>query len=63
SNPAAAQAPRGALALDRYTLRLPDARAVAAAVARVERVGVKVVEGTDGPLVRDPSGNAFELVA
>ena len=56
-------APPGSATLRRATIVLPTAAERDAAIERVRAGGAVVEEGDDGTLVRDPSGNAFRLVA
>ena len=53
--------PAGAAALRHATIVLPDAAARDAAAARVVAAGGPVEETAEGPVVRDPSGNALLL--
>jgi catechol 2,3-dioxygenase len=56
-------APPGSATLRRATVVLPTAADRDAAIERVRAGGAPVEEGEEGTLVRDPSGNAFLLVA
>jgi catechol 2,3-dioxygenase len=56
-------APAGAATLRHATIVLPTAADRDAAVERARAGGAPVEDGEDGTLVRDPSGNAFVLVA
>jgi catechol 2,3-dioxygenase len=53
--------PPGTAALRHATVVLPDDAALAEVVSRVEAAGRPVEDHDDGPLVRDPSGNALVL--
>lgn len=53
--------PPGTAALGHATIVLPDAAERDRVVGRVERAGREVEESGEGPLVRDPSGNALVL--
>jgi catechol 2,3-dioxygenase len=53
--------PAGTAALRRATVVLPDSADRDAVVERLERHGHGVSRSADGPLVRDPSGNALLL--
>src|SRR5512139_3995255 len=55
--------PPGTAALRRVTLSLPDAAARDRVLDRAGRSGAPVGESAAGPIVRDPSGNAFLLLA
>ena len=55
--------PAGAAALRRFEIVLPDAAARDRLVERIAASGQAVEEHADGPLARDPSGNAFTLLA
>jgi len=57
----ATPAPPDAAALRHATLVLPDAAERDTLLARLETAGVPVQATPDGPLVRDPSGNALVL--
>ena len=52
----------GAAALRRYEIVLPDEAGRDALVERLEAAGHEIEEHADGPLVRDPSRNAFVLL-
>lgn len=52
----------GAAALRRYEIVLPDEAGRDALVERLETAGHEVEEHAEGPLVRDPSSNAFVLL-
>ncbi len=54
--------PAGAAALRRFEIVLPDAAARDHLVERIAAGGQAVEEHEDGPLARDPSGNAFTLL-
>ncbi len=54
--------PPGAAGLRRFTIVLPDEAARAQVIGRVRAAGIAIEEGEDGPLLRDPAGNALELV-
>jgi catechol 2,3-dioxygenase len=51
------------LGLDSYTVVLPDAAAVADAVARLAAAGAAPSERDGLPFATDPFGNSFTLVA
>ena len=53
--------PSGAVGLRSYDVVLPDATARDAVLDRVRGAGIAVTDTPDGPLVRDPSGNAVVL--
>lgn len=53
--------PAGAVGLRSYDVVLPDAAARDAVLHRLRAAGVAVTDTPDGPLVRDPSGNALVL--
>jgi len=53
--------PPGALGLRHFVVRLPDARAVGAVVERLRAADTPVESTAEGPLVRDPAGNAILL--
>ena len=53
--------PAGTAALRHATIVLPDAAERDRVVSRVEQAGLAVEPHADGPLVRDPSGNALVL--
>ena len=53
----------GAAALRRFEIVLPDAAERDALVARIADGGVDVEDDPAGPLVRDPSHNAFVLLS
>jgi len=53
----------GTRGLERFTVALPDAGALAAAAERLERGGVATEARDGGLLARDPFGNAVLLVA
>jgi catechol 2,3-dioxygenase len=55
--------PPGSAALRHATVVLPNARDRDAAVERLEHAGLAVQDAPEGPLARDPSGNALVLVA
>jgi catechol 2,3-dioxygenase len=54
--------PAGAAALRRFEIVLPDPAARDQLAGRIAASGQTVEEGEDGPLARDPSGNAFTLL-
>ena len=54
--------PAGAAALRRFEIVLPDAAARDRLAERIAASGQTVEQGEDGPLARDPSGNAFTLL-
>ena len=54
-------APAGAAALRHATLVLPDAAERSALLERLQRRGLTPETTDDGPLIRDPSGNALVL--
>jgi catechol 2,3-dioxygenase len=54
--------PPGAAALRHATIVLPDAAERERVLARADAAG-RLEDGSDGPLLRDPSGNALVLVA
>ena len=58
----AAPPPPGFAALRHATIVLPDDAERDRLLARADAVG-RVEDGADGPIVRDPSGNALVLVA
>ena len=49
--------PSGAIGLRHFVVRLPDAAALAAVLARVSAAGVAVERSPAGPIVSDPAGN------
>jgi catechol 2,3-dioxygenase len=49
--------PPGAIGLRHFTVRLPDAQAMASVVARLGAAGLPVESGKDGALTKDPAGN------
>jgi catechol 2,3-dioxygenase len=53
--------PPGSAALRHATIVLPDAAERERVLSRLDAAGHVVAEATDGPLVRDPSGNALIL--
>ena len=53
--------PRRAAALRHATIVLPDEAERARVVERLRASGRPVAEGSEGPTVKDPSGNAFVL--
>jgi catechol 2,3-dioxygenase len=53
----------GSAALRRYEIVLPGAAERDALAARIADGGVEVEADADGPLARDPSGNAFVLLS
>jgi catechol 2,3-dioxygenase len=55
--------PAGTAALRHATIALPDSAERDRVVGRLEQAGIAVEEHADGPLVRDPSGNALVLTA
>lgn len=55
--------PEDAAGLREWVVRLPDAGEVERVVARVRAHGIPVALRDDKALVRDPSGNALELVS
>jgi catechol 2,3-dioxygenase len=55
--------PAGSAALRHATILLPDARAHDEVMQRVADAGLEPEETPEGPLVRDPSGNALLLYA
>jgi catechol 2,3-dioxygenase len=57
----AAPPPPGSAALRHATVVLPDSRERELVVGRLEAAGHSPEDGRDGPLVRDPSGNALRL--
>jgi catechol 2,3-dioxygenase len=57
----AGPAPHGMAALRHATIVLPDARAREVVLERVARAGVEVVDGSAGPQLADPAGNALLL--
>ena len=58
----AGPAPPGAAALRRFEIVLPGSAARDQLAERIAASGVTVEEHADGPLVRDPSSNAFTLL-
>jgi len=58
----AAPPPPGFAALRHATIVLPEVAERDRLLARADAVG-RVEDGADGPIVRDPSGNALVLVA
>ncbi|GAB4480105.1 MAG: catechol 2,3-dioxygenase [Anaerolineae bacterium] len=54
--------PPGAAGLRRFTIALPDEAARAQVIGQVEAAGIPVEQGEGGPLLRDPAGNALELM-
>jgi catechol 2,3-dioxygenase len=54
--------PPGAAALRRFEIVLPDSAARDEAAAGIAASGQALEDGADGPLARDPSGNAFTLL-
>jgi catechol 2,3-dioxygenase len=56
--------PPGAIGLNAYEVRLPDAAALSDVLARLQAAGIATEVGADGAtLVRDPSGNGILLGA
>jgi catechol 2,3-dioxygenase len=55
--------PPGAAALRRFEIVLPDASERDALAGRIATAGVAIEDDPAGPLARDPSGNAFVLLA
>lgn len=59
----AAPAPTGSVGLRSFTVELPDGRALAPLLARIEAAGLAYERRPDGILVRDPFANAVVLTA
>jgi catechol 2,3-dioxygenase len=53
--------PPGSAALRHATIRLPDTAERERVLGRLADAGHEVEDSADGPLVRDPSGNALVL--
>ena len=54
--------PPGTAALRHAEIVLPDDVERSRVIERLEAAGVEVADGADGPMVRDPSGNALALL-
>lgn len=61
NGPNAVQAPEGTAGLRHFTLRLDDAEALEAALAKLDEAGHEIERREDGAFTRDPSGNALLL--